>query len=262
MSLLDVLRLDSAEGRERFARMTERSGVVLDERVTRAAAEIVSRVRREGDAALVDCVRRHDGGSAESAADLRLAVPEVEAARAAAPEGFAEALETAIEAVEAFHRRQVHEGFTTVADGVELTERRWPLRRAGLYVPGGLASYPSTVVMTVLPARVAGVAEIAVATPPASYAGNAALRYTLARLGVSEVWGMGGAHAVAAFAYGTATVPRVDKIVGPGNAWVTAAKKLVAGDVGLDGLAGPTEVLIVAEAVAADPAWVAADLLA
>jgi len=131
----------------------------------------------------------------------------------------------------------------------------------GLYVPGGRASYPSTVVMTVIPAQVAGVKEIAVATPAASYRSNPALRYALTRLGVTEVWGMGGAHAVAAFAYGTETIPRVDKIAGPGNAWVTAAKKLVTGDVAIDGLAGPSEVVIVADA-SADPADVAADLLA
>ena len=128
-------------------------------------------------------------------------------------------------------------------------------------MPGGRASYPSTVVMTVIPARVAGVREIAVATPPASHRSNPALRYTLARLGVTEVWGMGGAHAIAAFAYGTETVRRVDKIVGPGNAWVTAAKKIVAGEVGIDGIAGPSEVVIVAD-TSADPGDVAADLLA
>src|SRR3954451_19139955 len=115
--------------------------------------------------------------------------------------------------------------------------------------------------MTVVPARVAGVGEIAVATPPASYNSNAALRYTLARLGVTEIWGVGGAHAIAAFAYGTETIRRVDKIAGPGNAWVTAAKKLVVGDVGIDGLAGPSEVVIVADP-GADAAEVAADLLA
>jgi histidinol dehydrogenase len=115
--------------------------------------------------------------------------------------------------------------------------------------------------MTVVPARVAGVREVVVATPAASFHGSAALRFTLARLGVDEVWGMGGAHAVAALAYGTESVRRVDKIVGPGNAWVTAAKRRVAGDVGIDGLAGPSEVVIAA-AGDADPAWVAADLLA
>jgi histidinol dehydrogenase len=147
------------------------------------------------------------------------------------------------------------------ADGVELVERRLPLARVACYVPGGRASYPSTAVMTVVPARVAGVPEVVVMTPPASWHANPALRYTLARLGVEEVWGMGGAHAVAALAYGTATVPRADKIVGPGNAWVTAAKRRVAGDVAIDGIAGPSEVVVVADGDA-DPGLVAADLLA
>jgi histidinol dehydrogenase len=178
------------------------------------------------------------------------------------PAGFPEALERAIAAVERFHAPQVRRGYRMASDdGVELEERMLPLRRVGIYVPGGRASYPSTVVMTVVPARLAGVAEIVVATPPAAFQGSAALRYTLARLGVDEVWGLGGAHAVAALAYGTESVRRVDKIVGPGGAWVTAAKRLVAGDVGIDGLAGPTEVVIVA-GEGADPALVAADLLA
>ncbi len=163
------------------------------------------------------------------------------------PAGFVEALERAIAAVERYHAPQVRTGYRLEEEGVELEEKVTPLGRVGVYVPGGRASYPSTVVMTVVPARVAGVKEIAVATPPGSYQANAALRFTLARLGVTEVWGMGGAHAVAAFAYGTETVRRVDKIVGPGNAWVTAAKKLVVGDVAIDGIAGPSEVVIVAD---------------
>jgi histidinol dehydrogenase len=258
--LLDVVKLDSRRGRRALARLAGRGDEVLDRRLLRRAATIVRDVRRKGDAALLDYVRRLDAGSGD-AADLRLAVPDPEHEAGALPAGFADALERAIAAVEAFHRRQVHPGYRMQMDGAELEERRQPLGRVGVYVPGGLASYPSTVVMTVVPARVAGVGEIAVATPPGSFAGNAALRYTLGRLGVDEVWGMGGAHGVAALAYGTAAVPRVDKIVGPGNAWVTAAKKLVAGDVAIDGLAGPTEVLIVADGDA-DPALVAADLLA
>ena len=164
-------------------------------------------------------------------------------------------------AVERFHAPQVRTGYRLEEEGVELEERVTPLRRVGLYVPGGRASYPSTVVMTVVPARVAGVGEIVVATPPGSYRSNPPLRYALARLGVTEVWGMGGAQAVAALAYGTETIRRVDMIAGPGNAWVTAAKKLVVGDVAIDGIAGPSEVLIIADG-GADPGDVAADLLA
>lgn len=261
--LLTVIELGSVAGERALERLVARGSEVLDPDLMRRTAEIVANVRRGGDAALRDYVRRFDlDGEGTDSFDLSLEeLPAERDGGEALPAGFAAALEVAIEAVEEFHRRQVHAGFTQEHDGVTLVERRQPFRRVGVYVPGGLASYPSTVVMTVVPARVAGVREVAVATPPLSFRGNAALRHTLRRLGVDEVWGMGGAHAVAALAYGTESVARVDKIVGPGNAWVTAAKKLVAGDVGIDGLAGPTEVLIVADG-SADPEWVAADLLA
>ncbi len=273
MSLLRTVELGSDDGRRALDRLTARGGEVLDPKLMARTAEIVDDVRRRGDAALRDYVRRFDLGDEapageDEAAGFDLALPASEPAAASGslpasdlPAGFADALERAIGAVEEFHRRQVHAGFTLERDGVTLVERRQPFGRVGVYVPGGLASYPSTVVMTVVPARVAGVDEVAVATPPRSFRGNAALRHTLARLGVGEVWGMGGAHAVAALAYGTETVSRVDKIVGPGNAWVTAAKKLVAGDVAIDGLAGPTEVLVVADG-GSDPELLAADLLA
>ena len=261
---LRTVDADSRRGRRAVARLVERGRAVLEPKVERAAARVIAAVRRRGDAALIAAVRRFDGVAVASAGALRLAVPDPEAVRPELPPAFADALERAIGAVEAFHRRQAERalaGFTVERGGVEIVEERRPLSRVGIYVPGGRASYPSTAVMTVVPARVAGVEEIAVATPPAAWTASPALRYTLGRLGVREAWGMGGAHAVAAFAYGTATVPRVDKIVGPGNAWVTAAKKLVAGEVSIDGLAGPSEVVIVA-AGDADPAWIAADLLA
>jgi histidinol dehydrogenase len=258
---LRLVRLDSRRGRRAVERLVARGGEVIDRKVRRQAERIVVAVRRKGDAALLAAVRRHDGVEAPTAAALRLPPPDLEVERERLPPGFAEALDRAILAVLRHHELQVRSGFRDERDGVEIEEVRQPLARVGVYVPGGRAAYPSTVVMTVVPAQVAGVAEIAVATPPASFAASAPLRYALARLGVSEIWGMGGAQAVAAFAYGTAAVPRVDKIVGPGNAWVSAAKALVAGDVGIDGLAGPTEVVIVAGGDA-DPALVAADLLA
>jgi histidinol dehydrogenase len=195
---------------------------------------------------------------------LALAPMPEDADRSRLPAGFAEALERAIVAVERFHAPQARTGYKLDdgegEDGIELEELVTPLRRVGVYVPGGRAAYPSTVVMTVVPARVAGVREIAVATPPGSYRANPALRYTLERLGIEEIWGMGGAHAVAALAYGTETIERVDKIVGPGNAWVTAAKKLVFGDVAIDGIAGPSEILVICDETA-NAQWVAADLL-
>ncbi len=262
MSPIEVVKADSRAGRRAVERLVRRGETVLDAKTLSRAQKIVQEVRRKGDPALLDHARRLDGAEAESVAGLALIPLAGDAADGAGlPAGFVEALERAIVAVERFHAPQARTGYRQESEGVELEERITPLHRVGLYVPGGRASYPSTAVMTVVPARVAGVAEIAVATPPAAYLASPALRYTLARLGVTEVWGMGGAHAVAAFAYGTETIRRVDKIAGPGNAWVTAAKKLVVGDVGIDGLAGPSEVVIVADP-GADPEEVAADLLA
>jgi histidinol dehydrogenase len=259
VSSLDVLKPGSRAGRRTVERLVRRGESVLDAKTLRKAEKIVAEVRERGDRALLDYARRLDGAEADSAAGLALAAETPDLALL--PAGFVEALERAIAAVERYHAPQVRTGYRLEEEGVALEEKVTPLSRVGVYVPGGRASYPSTAVMTVVPARVAGVREIAVATPPGSYRANAALRFTLARLGVTEVWGMGGAHAVAAFAYGTETVKRVDKIVGPGNAWVTAAKKLVVGDVGIDGIAGPSEVVIVADP-AADPGDLAADLLA
>jgi histidinol dehydrogenase len=259
LSPIEVLKADSRSGRRAVERLVHRGEAVLDAKTLRKAEKIVHEVRKRGDRALLDFARRLDGSEADSAADLALSSAPVDAVDL--PSGFVEALERAIAAVERYHAPQVRTGYRLEEEGIELEERITPLERVGLYVPGGRASYPSTVVMTVVPARVAGVKEIAVATPPASYRSNPALRYTLARLGVTEVWGMGGAHAVAAFAYGTETIRRVDKIAGPGNAWVTAAKKLVVGDVGIDGITGPSEVVIVADPDS-DPGDLAADLLA
>lgn len=261
MSPLNVVKADSRAGRRAVEKLTRRGEAVLDARTLRRAGKIVQEVRKRGDRALLDFARKLDGAQADSVAGLALSPPPEDASGANLPAGFAEALERAIGAVERFHAPQARTGYRQEEDGVELEERITPLQRVGLYVPGGRASYPSTVVMTVVPARVAGVREIAVATPSAAYRSSPALRYALSRLGVTEVWGMGGAHAVAAFAYGTETIRRVDKIAGPGNAWVTAAKKLVTGDVAIDGLAGPSEVVVVADA-SADPGDVAADLLA
>jgi histidinol dehydrogenase len=278
-SPLRVIAAGSRAGRRRIAELTSRAATVLDARTVRRAAKIVAQVRAGGDRALVELARRFDGmppvpartrlralthAGAGAAAELRLEVPEMAAAAAdpGLPAGFPEALERAIAAVERFHAPQARRGYRLASDdGIELEERVLPLARVGIYVPGGRASYPSTVMMTVIPARLAGVAEIVVATPAASFLGSAPLRYALARLGVEEVWGLGGAQAVAALAYGTESLRRVDKILGPGGSWVTAAKRLVVGDVAIDGLAGPSEVVIVADADA-DPGLVAADLLA
>ncbi|MFP3940805.1 MAG: histidinol dehydrogenase, partial [Thermoanaerobaculia bacterium] len=273
---LKVFAADGRAGRRRVERLVGRGREILDPKTLRATRKIVEGVRKGGDRALLRYVRRLDGFPAASMADVELQRSASLGGGGAAgpgpptpeglPQGFAEALEEAIAAVTRYHRPQVHEGYRQEEDGVVVEERRSPLGRVGIYVPGGRASYPSTVVMTAIPARLAGVEEIVAATPPGPYRANAALRYTLHRLKVDEVWGMGGAHAVAALAYGTGSIRAVDKIVGPGNAWVTAAKSVVAAQVGIDSLAGPTEVVIVADgALEGDDGAVerlAADLLA
>lgn len=262
--LLKVAALGTVAGERALVRLERRGGAVLDRKLMAEAARIVARVRREGDAALVELVSRLDGVAVAQGVDLRLRSLDSEGDRAALPAGFEAGLERAIAAVERHHAGRAPRGFSLAHDGVEVEQVVRPLSRVGLYVPGGRAIYPSTVVMTAVPARLAGVPSIAVATPPAAFHASAALRFTLARLGIDEVWGMGGAHAVAAFAYGTESVPRVDKILGPGNAWVAAAKQRVQGDVAIDGLAGPSEVVIAADSSdpRVDPGSVAADLLA
>ncbi|MEE8525089.1 MAG: histidinol dehydrogenase [Thermoanaerobaculia bacterium] len=256
---LRIVRSDSGRGRRLLERLRRRGDGLLDERVLKRTRKIVKAVREGGDSALLAAVRQYDGVACEAISELRLSSEAT--ADEPLPDGFEGALERAITAVERYHREQIHGGCRIEENGVELVERRRPLRRVAVYVPGGRAAYPSTAVMTVIPARLAGVEEIAVATPPGSWQRNPVLRFALERLGVEEVWGMGGAHAVAAFAYGTESVRRADKIVGPGNAWVTTAKHLVSGAVAIDSLAGPSEVVIVAGG-AADPGLVAADLLA
>jgi histidinol dehydrogenase len=261
MSKLRIVEADTRAGRRALERLATRAGEVLDERVRDGAARIVEAVRKGGDRALLRAVRRLDGVQARHVSELRLVPEGIDPGSDALPSGFAEALERSIAAVERFHRAQVHDGFRLDEGGMELEERRVPLRRVAVYAPGGRAAYPSTIVMSVLPARLAGVAEIVVVMPKRAFDDHAAVRYTLQRLGVEEAWGIGGAQAVAALAYGTETIAPVDKIVGPGNAWVTAAKAIVNGVVAIDGVAGPTEVVILASGDAA-PELVAADLLA
>jgi histidinol dehydrogenase len=258
MAELKILKTTSRRARRELAALRRRGGALLDAELPVEAGRLVERVRRRGDRALLKAVRRFDGVSPGSVAELRLTPG---AGREELPPGFAEAFQRARAAVERYHRHQVRDGFTLEEGGVTLAERRRPLARVGVYVPGGRAAYPSTALMTVIPARLAGVGEIVVATPPAAWAASPALRWALAELEVGEVWGMGGAHAIAALAYGTESIAAVDKVVGPGNAWVTAAKQLVRGAVAIDGLAGPSEVVIVASE-GADPELVAADLLA
>lgn len=226
-----------------------------------AVRPILADVRARGAEALCEFTRRFDGVDL-TPAGMRVTPQEIDAAFAACPVDLVRAIERAAHRIVAFHERQkpADESFVD-AEGVTLGWRWTPVDAAGLYAPGGLAAYPSAVLMNALPARVAGVRRLAMATPPARLASTPAILVAAKIAGVDEIWRVGGAQAIAAFAYGAAPIAPCDVIVGPGNAFVAAAKKLVFGDVGVDSIAGPSEVFIVADA-GVDPDWLAADLLA
>ena len=223
--------------------------------------EVLTSVRTWGDTAVCDYTRRF-GGPELQPGDLRVRDEEIEAACSLVGQDYLRALRRALDNITTFHRKQLQQSwFETQESGAILGQLVRPLERVGIYVPGGKASYPSSVLMNAVPARVAGVKEIAMVTPPA---GDGSVNpYTLAaaaEAGVCEIYKIGGAQAIAALAFGTAVVPRVDKITGPGNIHVTLAKRQVYGVVDIDMLAGPSEILIIADA-AADPSFIAADLL-
>lgn len=232
----------------------------IEERVR----EILARVRSGGDAALIEMNRTPPLGSGAdlSSAGLKVSEEEFAAAEAAVAPGFQLALETAIANVSEFHRPQVpNSWFQTRPDGSILGQQVTPIDRAGVYIPGGAAPLFSCLVMTVIPARVAGVGEVILCTPPDKNGDiDPHLLVAAQACGVDTVYKVGGAQAVGAMAYGTETIPRVDKVVGPGNYYVTMAKKLVFGPVGVDMLAGPTEVVAIADE-SANAEWLAADLL-
>ena len=223
-------------------------------------AAIIDDVRKRGDAALIDYTQRFDRVTL-TADTLRLSVDEIAAMAAMAPAETVAALRLAAERIESFHRKQLPEGIDyTDASGVRLGMRWRPLASAGLYVPGGTAAYPSSVLMNALPARVAGVGRLVMVVPAPDGVLNPLVMAAAHLCGVDEVYRVGGAQAVAALAYGTTSIAPVDKIVGPGNAYVAAAKRRVFGRVGIDMIAGPSEILVVADKHN-DPAWIAADLL-
>lgn len=250
---MKILDRGSAEYDAALKRLARRGDDDLDA-VTPAVREIIDAVRARGDAALRELAARFDGAAPE-----RLAYDPDDCARAleALPEASARVLRVAAERIAAFHARQ-REGDVsfTDADGATLGWRVRPLARVGVYAPGGKARYPSSVLMSAIPARVAGVPEVFLATPRPT----PELLAAAALSGVRGVFDVGGAQAIAALAYGTETVPRVDKVVGPGNIYVACAKKLVYGAVAVDGIAGPSEILVIADD-GADPAVAAADLL-
>src|SRR3989338_7611903 len=219
---------------------TAEAGVEADVR------EIIAQVRARGDAALLDYTRRFDRPQPASAAALEIPRPRLaQARRSVAPDRLA-ALETAADRIRVYHERQKLESWSyTEADGTMLGQRVTPLEHVGLYVPGGKAAYPSSVLMNAIPARVAGVSELIMATPAPDGELNDMVLAAAAVAGVDRVFAIGGAQAIAALAHGTETVPRVDKIVGPGNVYVATAKRLVFGAVDIDMIAGPSEIVVV-----------------
>lgn len=250
-AMLRQLHAGTPEARALLDRSTRMAGDI-DAQV----AAILDDVRARGDAAVADYTRRFDrreptGGSYELAKDRW------DALSAGVAPAVREALELAAHRIRAFHERVTERDVDVELDGVRLELRVTPLARVGLYVPGGTARYPSSVLMTAIPAKVAGVPEVIMVTPGASPETLLAARLA----GVDRVFEIGGAQAVGALAFGTASIPRVDKIVGPGNAWVASAKRQVYGEVDIDSIAGPSEVLVIADDTA-NPSWVAADLIA
>lgn len=229
-------------------------------KITRAAQDIIEGVRASGDEALRRYCKDFDGVEVD---EFRLPQERIDAALDNIDPAFLAALEKAAEQIRDFHQREVQQSwFTTRADGTMLGVKVTPVRAAGIYVPGGRAQYPSTVLMNAVPAKVAGVERVVMVTPPQRDGGISPYTLAAAKVaGVDEVYTVGGAQAIAALAYGTQSIPRVEKITGPGNAYVAAAKRLVSGEVGIDMIAGPSEVCVLADA-SANPAVVAADLMA
>ncbi len=256
---MELLRIGAPKDRDRLERLVERPSHTRD--IETWVRPIVDAVRRRGDVALIELTRKFDGVRL-TPARIRVSQREIEAAVDKVPPKLLRALKTARRNIEAYHRHQRRASWTMKArSGAVLGDRIVPLRRVGVCVPGGVAPLVSSMLMTVVPARVAGVEQIAVVTPPKKAgAVSPAILAACHLCAVDEVYRVGGAHAVAALAYGTRTIPRVDKIVGPGGVFTTTAKKLVYGTVALDAPYGPSEVLVLADG-SADPRWVAADIV-
>lgn len=242
--------------------MTHHAGA-LDEGVDRAVADILADVRARGDASVLAYTRKFDrlsDAQAPSMAALELSKDEMKTAFDALAPELKAALTLARDRIEAYHRRQISESWRyTESDGTQLGVKVTPLDRVGLYVPGGKAAYPSSLLMNAVPAKVAGVREVIMVVPTPDGVKNLTVLAAAHLAGVDRAFTIGGAQAVGALAFGTATVPAVDKIVGPGNAYVAAAKRRVFGIVGIDMIAGPSEILVIADENA-NPDWVAMDL--
>ena len=264
MSTVNIRHLDTsrADFETRFQQVLHWSAET-DDAIEQRVAEILADVRQRGDAAVLDYTARFDGLDAASVAALELTRDELKSAFEAISPAQRSALQAAADRVRSFHQRQLQAcGLSwQYRDeyGTLLGQKVTPLDRVGIYVPGGKASYPSSVLMSAIPAQVAGVGEIIMVVPTPMGQKNALVLAAAYLAGVSRAFTVGGAQAVAALAYGTATIPRVDKITGPGNAYVASAKKRVFGQVGIDMIAGPSEILVLADG-STPPDWVAMDL--
>jgi histidinol dehydrogenase len=258
---LNVCRLDAAAGD--FGRRLDELLAwesVSDTTVQATVTRIVQDVRTRGDAALLEYNQRFDRSNVVDAAALELPRRRFEQSLENISAETRAALTAAADRIRRFHERQKHDSWTyREADGTVLGQRLTPLDRVGLYVPGGKAAYPSTVLMTALPAKIAGVREIIMTTPTPDGALNDLVLAAALLAGVDRVFAVGGAQAIAALAYGTATIPKVDKIVGPGNIYVATAKRQVFGQVAIDMVAGPSEILVICDGKT-DPDWIAMDL--
>jgi len=258
--MINRLAHSDADFESRLNDILERSGGG-DPAIEQAARDIIADVRRRGDEAVLEYTNRFDRRRA-GVADLAIPPEALTASLDDLDPALRAALEDAAGRIRRYHEKQIQTSWRYIDDdGVELGQQVTPLDRVGVYVPGGKAAYPSSVLMNVIPARVAGVPEVIMVVPTPDEETNPLVLAAAAIAGVDRVFSIGGAQAVAALAYGTESVPKVDKIVGPGNAYVAMAKRLVFGTVGIDMIAGPSEVLIVADS-SADPDWVAMDLFA
>ncbi len=259
--MIEIVPRQAHERRREILRRTRSRNVALDGELMQTVARIIEDVRERGDAALIEYTKRFDGVEIKPD-ELRVDENTLRESAAQVDAKVIEALRESIKRIRRFHEHERRASWEIEpAEGVKLGQRITPIHAAGLYVPGGTAAYPSSVVMNVVPAQVAGVKRLAVVTPPRQLASNPAVAAALIELNVTEIYQVGGAQAIAALTFGTETIKAVDKITGPGNKYVTAAKKYVVGGVGIDSLAGPSEVVIIADDTArAD--FIAADLLA
>ena len=256
---MKFLHIHDADFDSRFAAILSR-GEETGKEVESTVLEIIAAIRSRGDAALLDYTRRFDRLEID-APGLLVAEAEINRAFAQADEDAVATLRLAVERVTRFHEKQKQKSWLdTEEDGILLGQKVTPLERVGIYVPGGKASYPSSVIMNAVPARVAGVSEIIMVVPTPGGEINPYVLVAARLAGVDRIFRVGGAQAIAALAYGTETIPRVDKITGPGNIYVATAKKLVFGQVGIDMIAGPSEILVVNDG-SGNPAHIAADLL-